>query len=420
MSINNMGRGISALALVAGSATIALAALLAAAAPAFAEVAVSANDGKVRMVDGVVQSIKDGRDSITLIDMAANPPKVLGEIEAPASVVGPPLSVAIAPNETIALVTSSQKLDPADPAKFVPDNRMSVIDLGGDSNTIVGRVKAATGLGKAELRKPMTVIATLQAGAGAAGVSINPAGTLALVANREEGTVSVFTIAGKVVTAAGKIDFGNPKSAPDAIAFTPDGKTALVTRDGDHKISVLSIDGVKVEDTKRTMTAGVRPYGIDIAKGGLVAVVANIGTSSGDNDTMSLIDLKSTPSRVVSTVTVGQTPEGIKLSPDGRLVAINLINGTNLAAGKPGAKTKGVVQVWSITGTEMKKVAEAPTGGWCQGLAWNKRATTLLVQCMVEEEIMIFKLAGVTARSLDKVGSIKTKGGPAGIRTSEK
>ena len=33
---------------------------------------------------------------------------------------------------------------------------------------------------------------------------------------------------------------------------------------------------------------------------------------------------------------------------------------------------------------------------------------------------LINKLAGVTARSLDKVGSIKTKGGPAGIRTAEK
>ena len=48
------------------------------------------------------------------------------------------------------------------------------------------------------------MIATLQAGKGAAGVAINKAGTLALVANRSEGTVSVFTISGTTVTAAGK------------------------------------------------------------------------------------------------------------------------------------------------------------------------------------------------------------------------
>jgi len=36
---------------------------------------------------------------------------------------------------------------------------------------------------------PPRILATLQAGAGAAGVSINRAATLALVANRNEGTV---------------------------------------------------------------------------------------------------------------------------------------------------------------------------------------------------------------------------------------
>ncbi|MGY3356618.1 DNA-binding beta-propeller fold protein YncE [Bradyrhizobium sp. GM0.4] len=45
----------------------------------------------------------------------------------------------------------------------------------------------------------------MQAGAGAAGVSINRAGTLALVANRSEGTVSVFTISGGTLAPVGKI-----------------------------------------------------------------------------------------------------------------------------------------------------------------------------------------------------------------------
>ena len=49
------------------------------------------------------------------------------------------------------------------------------------------------------------VVATLQAGMGASGVSINKAGTLALVANRDEGTVSIFAINGSTVTPAGKV-----------------------------------------------------------------------------------------------------------------------------------------------------------------------------------------------------------------------
>lgn len=402
-----LARTLVSMALISGTAT------------AQAEIAVSANDGKVRMVDGVVQVQKDGKDTITLIDLAAAPPKPIGELEVPASVQGPPLSVAITPNETMALVTSAAKIDPADPTKQVPDDRVTVIDLGGDPS-ILARVKAATGIAKTEGRKPASVLATVQAGAGAAGLSINAAGTLALVANRSAGTISVLKIDGKTVTNVGTVELGNPKSGPSHVAFTPDGKAAYVTRDGDHKISVLSIDGTKVEYTKRDLTAGIRPYGLDIARSGQHAVVANIGTSSGDADTMSLIDLKATPSRVVSTVTVGQTPEGIKLSPDGKYVAVNLMGGTNIPAGKPGAGAKGSVQIWTVSGREMKKIAETPTGGWCQGLAWSRNGRTLLVQCMIEQEILMYRLTGVTGRSFDKIGVIKTSGGPAAIRTVEK
>src|SRR3712207_8948446 len=43
--------------------------------------------------------------------------------------VGPPGSVAIAPDESFALVTSAMKVDPADPTKMAPDDKLSVIDL---------------------------------------------------------------------------------------------------------------------------------------------------------------------------------------------------------------------------------------------------------------------------------------------------
>src|SRR5205085_4226755 len=118
---------------------------------------------------------------------------------------------------------------------------------------------------------PPALIATLEAGPSAAGVSINRQGTLALVANRAEGTVSVFTIQGKTVTPAGKITVGDPKSGTSHVTIAPDGKTALVSRDGDDRISVLSIDGSKVEYTKRDLHAGLRPYGIDIASNGAFA-----------------------------------------------------------------------------------------------------------------------------------------------------
>jgi WD40 repeat protein len=362
---------------------------------ATAQIVVSANDGKAVLIDGVnTVPTNAPADTITVIDLSASPPKVVAEIKAPASVVGPPSSVAVAPDESFALVTAATKLDPTDPKKTVPDNKVSVIDL-----------KAS----------PPAILATVEAGAGAAGVAINPTGNLALVANRSEGSMSVFTIAGKALTPAGKIQLGDAKSGPSAIAFSPDGKTALVSRDGDHKISVLSVDGSKVEVAKRDIYAGLRPYPLDIATRGDVATVANIGMGSGDADTLSLIDLKANPPRVVDTISVGQTPEGLKISPDGQHVAVTVMNGSNKPKNSPFFNDNGLVVVYAVAGSKLAKVAEAKVGHWCQGAAWSKDSKTLLVQCMVEQELQAFSFDG---KELKPAGAIKVGGGPAGIGTA--
>ena len=400
-----------------------LAALLVAgtAAAAYAEIAVSANDAKVKLVNGK-QEVQKGPlpDTVTFIDLRATPPKVLAEIEVPNSVTGPPTNVAVSPKEDIALVTSSMMLDPADPTKLIPDDRLTVIDLSPLKPSLVTRLRTAVGAAPKGGSPVPKVLATLQAGKGAAGVSINKAGTLALVANRGEGTVSVFTIAGTTVTPAGKVTVGKPNSGPSHVVFTPDGKRALVTREGDNRIVVLSVDGSKVEPTGREITSGLRPNAIDVPSPGDVAVVANVGISgSGDASTLSLIDLKLDPPRVVNSVSVGVTPEGMKISPDGKFVAVTVMNGSNRAPGTPFYNDNGLLQVWARNGTQLTKAGELPIGKWCQGVAWATNGKTLLVQCMIEEEISVVRFSGLSGKSLQKAGSIKVKGGPAGIRTSE-
>ena len=142
---------------------VALAALVASFG-ATAQIAVSVNDNKLVLDNGVPKVVANAPpDTVAIIDMKSLPPRLLDEIEVPGSVAGPPLSVAVAPDESIALVSSGQKISPADPTKLVNDNRLSVIDL---------------------TQRPPRVVAKLNTGAAPAGVSINPAGTLALVANR--------------------------------------------------------------------------------------------------------------------------------------------------------------------------------------------------------------------------------------------
>ncbi len=358
-----------------------------------AQIAVSANDGKAILNDGkpeVPTTITP--DAVFLIDLNQTPPKVIGEVKVPTSAVGPPMSVAVSKDESFALVTEAAKVDPADSKKVVPDNKLSVIDI-----------KA----------RPPAVLATLEAGAGASGVAINPKGSPVLVANRAEGTVSIFTASGKTLTPAGKIDFGAPASGPSAVVFTPDGKAALVTRDGDNKVSVLAIDGDKVEYTKRDIGAGLRPYGIDMSAKGDVAVVADLGINNGngDADTVSIIDVQAKPMRTIETVTVGPTPEGMKLSPDGQYLALAVMNGSNKPKASPIFHNGGLLKVFSLKDKKLTPVAEADVGHWCQGVAFSKDNKKILVQCMIENEIQVFDFDG---KALKRSGSIKATG-PAGI-----
>ncbi len=366
------------------------------ASTALAQIAISANDGKGVLINGV-NTVPDNpvADNVMILDLGVSPPKVLAEVKMPTSLVGPPSSVAIAPDRSFALITAATKLDPADPKKVIPHNIVSVLDL-----TV----------------SPPAVIATHETGTGASGVDINRAGTLAMIANRLEGTVSVFTIGGKTLTPAGKVTLGDAKSQPSAVAFTPDGTMALVTRDGDHKVSVLSVKGTAVEYTKRDVSGGLKPYPLGISPRGDWAAFSNVGMGAGDADTVSLIDIKANPPRVVDTISVYQTPEALHVAPDGKHMVVTSMNGSNKVPGSPFRSDHGLAIVLAVDGLKMTKVAEAKVGTWCQGAAWSKDSKTVLVQCIVEQEIQVLTFDG---KSLTKTGAIKVSGGPAGFGTSQ-
>lgn len=377
--------------------TLAVAVAASLALPAAAEIAISVQDSKAWLDNGVAKTNPrpESKDNAIVLDMTSMPPKVTAKLELPVTVVGPPTAVAISRDETLALVTSAQKPDPADPSKTINDDRMSVIDL---------------------TTSPPKVIATVQAGAGASGVSITRDGKLALVANRNEGTVSVFTINGKTVTPSGKIKLGNETSGPSSVAITPDGTRALVTRDGDHFLSLLKIENGQVTDMNRHFGAGFRPYGADMSSDGKHAVVANVGRNAGDTETVSLFDMTLNPPRVVDTIAVPPTPEGITLSPDGKYAAVVTHNGSGKPKGTPFYNPMGKVVLLKIEGGKLRIVSEAPIGAWAQGSAFSKDGRHLLVQNNVDREIAIFRIDN--ERVIDTTLRVKTEGHPVSMRTS--
>jgi hypothetical protein len=237
---------------------------------------------------------------------------------------------------------------------------------------------------------------------------------LALVANRGDGTISVFSIAGRDITPAGTVDLAAPGSIPSAVAFSADGRRAFVTRNGDSLISVLAIDGTRVAYTKTDFGAGFRPYPLEVTPAGNLAVVGHVGAgASGGEDLLSLIDLTPALPRAIAHVAAGPTVEGLAISPDGRHVAATVMNGTQFPKASPNVNDFGRLRIFRIEPRALVPAAEAPIGHWCQGVAWSRDGRRVVAQCPVERELQLFAFDG---RALTPAGAIGVSGGPVGIR----
>ncbi len=358
-----------------------LATLLLAASPAWAQKAwaqddliLSSNDGHTVLgPDGaLVAPAAPQPDTVSLIDVSRYPPRIVATVDVPGSVVGPPMAVWVAPDQTWAIVTSATRADAGAPGGIAPDDRVSVLDL-----TVM----------------PPRIVQSLTAGMGATQVRVSPDGTLALIANRAAGTLSVFTVAGRRLAPAGLLDLGR-SSLPGAVQFLRDGRTALLTLFGDNAVRVLHIDGTRVTVDPRPITTGVAPYTMDVNAAGTLAAVSNMGRGNGDADSVSLIDLTASPPRTVETVSVPSGPEPLKFSPDGAFLAVGAQMGSNKPASDPFHHDRGVVTMFAVEGQHLRQVAQAPVGPWAEGAAFSRDGHTLLVQNMGDRTISVFRWEG--------------------------
>lgn len=379
-----------------------------------AQLLITGNDEKVSVDAATGKTITHppGKDTVSIIDIAnATKPKIIANLPMMNTITGPPVNLAITPDGHLALVANSLDwVKAGDGWKGVPDDKIYVIDL---------------------TTSPPAQIATVEAGKQASGMAINRAGTLALVANRAEDTVTVLAIDGKNVKAVGTVSVATkptasvpapPAALPVAVAITPDGKHALVVKGGANRVGLLDIDGQKVSNAQvdgknYDMATGLNPLNVQITPDGKLAIVNNIGGGQdGQVDTVGLIDLEANPPRVIDQVVVGDGPEGLAMSPAGGYAASLILNGT-------GATPKtafyrhdhSYVALLKIDGKTVRKVAQADVGGLAEGIAFSPDGHFLYVGNFVDGDIDILRLDG---DALAKVGSLALSGHPASMRGS--
>jgi DNA-binding beta-propeller fold protein YncE len=183
-------------------------------------------------------------------------PKILISFPLMNSIFGPPVNLAITPDERLAIVANSVDwIQDGTSWKPQPDTKLYVLNL---------------------KTSPPSQVGTIEIGKQPSGLAINRAGNLALVANRADKSISVLSISGNDVKLVDTVAMGDEVAS---VAFTPDGKRALVTKFAAHKIALLTIEGQKVTNTKHDMPVGLWPYNIDVTPDGKIGISADNGNS---------------------------------------------------------------------------------------------------------------------------------------------
>jgi len=366
--------------------------------PALGQILIVGNDEKLGWDESGKQITREpGHDTVSVIDISKpEMPQITSTISLTNSIAGPPTNLAVSPSGEIALVANS--LEPVTQGwahRLDPDNKVFLVDL-----------KAS----------PPKIIGTITVGKQPSGLAISPKGDLALVANRADGTISVLSIRGKDVLVTDTVTVGTGTDMVSAVAITPDGKRALAAKSAANKVALLSINGGKVTYDKRDLPGGIFPYNIAVTPDGKLALTAdtgNGGSSDGSVDTVSVIDLEADPPRVIDHVAVGDSPEGLAISPKGDLAITVEARGSNMK-GAPFYHPTGTVTALKIDGKKVTHAGEINVGAFPEGGAFSPDGSYLYVGNFIDGDLSILKVDGTTLT--DTGQRLKLPGHPASMR----
>jgi DNA-binding beta-propeller fold protein YncE len=181
-------------------------------------------------------------------------------------------------------------------------------------------------------------------------------------------------------------------------------------------VALLEIDGEKVSYNKLDIPTYPFPYNVVVSPDSKLAITAdngNNGSSDGNLDAATVIDLEGADPHAIAHVTVGDAPEGLAISPKGDVAAVLNVDGSNFK-GKWFYHPNGSVTVLSIRGKSVLPAGTVEVGALPEGIAFTPDGRYLYVGNYTDQDISILKVDGSTIASTGK--RFKAGGHPASMR----
>ncbi|WP_354701761.1 YncE family protein [Paraconexibacter sp. AEG42_29] len=242
---------------------------------------------------------------------------------------GLPAGIAVAPDGTLALVTTAAADRPGLALVDLGTGEVDRLDVGADPGAVAfartGRTAYVVDRGArgtlTRVRPASGRVATpIAVGAHPRGLALDPAGKFALVALNGDAAVAVVDLTrGRVIRRIATAPF------PAQIAISPDGRRALVTHNGFGARAVSLIDLRRRRVVHRTRV-GADPGGVAFSRSGAGAVVSGAGSG-----TVTVLDGRT--GRRLRTVKAPGAPRAVAISGargivadarTGRLTAVGL------------------------------------------------------------------------------------------------
>ncbi|GJD37789.1 YncE family protein [Methylobacterium sp. WL19] len=353
-------------------------------------------DGKTFFLPEGGRNGPNGRDALAIVDVSDEArPRLAHVLPLDNSVYGPPTNLQITPDGRLGLVASSVLMRQEGEAWYAQaDDRLHVIDL---------------------LADPPHLVETIRVGRQPSGLAIARTGDVALVANREGRSVTILSIAGTSVRAVSTVDVGDEAAA---LAIAPDGRRAFVAKNKAAKVGVLALDGAKATyDPALDLPVGPGIYGLEVTPDGRLALAANTGPepSDGHADSVSVIRADAPRPVVTDHLGIGDTPETLAISPDGRHAAVAVVRGSSAPASGPGYTPTGAVALLTIDPSGLvRRTGEAEAGSVTQGIAFSPSGTHVYVGNYVDRTIGVYRVEGDAVR--DTGFRLSLPGQPASMR----